>query len=129
VIKIMGVSPVEAWIAGWTVFCNASSCPAQAWLMHYLNGIWTRIPTSNWLAFYDISKVNGAEWWATGKLKTMEYALLHYQDGNYTIVSAGGEDVLGVSMLPDGTGFARGVGSLLQLKFLTQQVYLPMVAK
>ena len=84
---------------------------------------------TNWLAFYDISKVSVTEWWAAGKLTTMEYAFLHYKDGTYTVVPAAGEDVIGVSMLPDGSGFARGVGSLLQLNTLTNRVYLPIVIK
>jgi hypothetical protein len=86
----------------------------------------------DWLAFFDISKVSATEWWAAGKLTTMEYAFLHYKDGTYTVVPAAGEDVLGVSMLPDGTGFARGVGSLLRLTYpvaMPYQVYLPIVIR
>ncbi len=79
----------------------------------------------DWLAFYDISKVSSTEWWATGKRMTGEYAFLHYKDGTYTIVQPAGEDVQALSMLPDGSGFARGVGSLLRLTKLVTQTIEP----
>jgi hypothetical protein len=128
-VKVMGISPDEAWVAGWSFACTVSDCPLQSHLLHYSAGTWTTIPTPDWLAFYDISQVSATEWWAAGKLTTMEYAFLHYKDGSYTVVPSGGEDVLGVSMLPDGSGFARGVGSLLRLGYLNNQVYLPIVIR
>jgi hypothetical protein len=135
-LKVIGISPSEAWVAGWSLSCDVSSCPAQAELYHFSNGSWTNMftPTNltgaDWLAFLDISKVSATEWWAAGKLKTMQYAFLHYKDGLYTTMSAAGEDVQQVSMLPDGTGFASGVGSLLQLQVdFPYKVYLPLIRR
>ncbi len=128
-IKVIGITPDEAWIAGWSLACNVVGCPVTPRLLHFTNNAWQPITMTNWLAFLDISKASATEWWAAGKLTTMEYAFLHYKDGTYTVVPAAGEDVIGVSMLPDGAGFARGVGSLLQLNTLTNQVYLPIVIK
>jgi hypothetical protein len=128
-LKIIGVSPDEAWVAGWSMNCTAVDCPATPQLHHFSSGTWTSISTPDWLGFYDISKISATEWWAAGKLTTMEYAFLHYKDGTYTVVPAAGEDVIGVSMLPDGSGFARGVGSLLQLNIFTHRVYLPIVTR
>jgi uncharacterized repeat protein (TIGR02543 family) len=119
-VRIIGISPSEAWVAGYSMSCNEVSCPAQPELHHFSGGIWTNVVSttsqlsSEWLAFFDISKVSATEWWAAGKLKTLEHAFLHYKDGSYTTVSAAGEDVMAVSMLPDGLGFASSVGSLLQ---------------
>ncbi len=128
-LKIIGISPDEAWLAGWTKVCTAVACPVYPQLHHFSGGGWTSVALPDWLALYDISKVSATEWWAAGKLKTMEYAFLHYKDGSYTVVPAAGQDVQGVSMLPDGTGFARGVGSLLQFSTLADRVYLPIVIK
>jgi hypothetical protein len=113
-LKVIGISPNEAWVAGWTMACTTEDCPVTPHLYHFSSGTWITVPVSNWLVFFDISKVSATEWWAAGKLKTMEHAFLHYKDGTYTVVSSAGEDVLGISMLPDGSGFARGVGSSLQ---------------
>jgi hypothetical protein len=88
-------------------------------LHHFSGGTWTGISTPDWLAFLDISKVSATEWWAVGKRTPYEHAFLHYKEGIYTVVPAAGEDVIGVSMLPDGSGFARGVGSLLQITYET----------
>ncbi len=120
-LKVIAISPNEAWVASWLVACDVMGCPASPILYHFSGGKWTNTPTTNWLAFFDISKVSATEWWAAGKLKTMEYAFLHYKDGSYTVVPAAEEDVTGVSMLPDGTGFARGVGSLLRLTYPVSQ--------
>jgi 4-amino-4-deoxy-L-arabinose transferase-like glycosyltransferase len=57
------------------------------------------------------------------------HAFLHYKDGMYTTVPAAGEDVKAVSVLPDGSGFASGVGSLLRLTDLPNQVYLPLISR
>jgi hypothetical protein len=131
-LKVVSIGPDEAWLAGWAEICTAAACPEYPQLHHFSSGVWTSIALPDWLALYDISKVSATEWWAAGKLTTMEYALLHYKDGTYTVVPAAGEDVLGVSMLPDGTGFARGVGSLLRLTYpvaMPYQVYLPIVIR
>ncbi len=129
-LSIMGISPDEAWVVGWSYTCTAEGCPARALLFHFSAGTWSSLPVPDWLAFFDINKVSTTEWWAAGKLTTMEHAFLHYKDGIYTIVPAAGEDVLGVSMLPDGTGFAKGVGSLLQFTMARPyRVYLPLVIK
>jgi hypothetical protein len=133
--RIIGISPTEAWVAGYSESCDTSGCPVTPELHHFSSGIWTNIisPTSqlpdDWLAFFDISKVSATEWWAAGKLKTTEYAFLHYNDGTYTTVSAAGEDVKAVSMLPDGTGFASGVGSVLWLHSYPYIVYLPLIRR
>jgi len=124
---VIGMSPDEAWVAGYSVICTPGGCPASPHLLHFSGGTWTSPATSNWQIFSHISKVSATEWWATGRLITGEYAFLHYKDGTYKTVSAAGEDVIGVSMLPDGTGFARGVGSLLKL--LQYGVHLPVVLK
>jgi hypothetical protein len=132
-LRIIGISPDEAWVAGYSTSCDDASCPAAPQLHHFSGGAWTNIvsPTNQlpdeWLAFYDISKVSATEWWAAGKLKTMQYAFLHYKDGAYTSVPSAGEDVLSVSMLPDGTGFASGVGSVLWLHSYPYNVYLPLI--
>jgi hypothetical protein len=84
----------------------------------------------DWRALLDISKVSATEWWAAGKLKTEEYAFLHYKDGVFTTVPAEGEDVGQVSMLSDGFGFASGVGSLLHFWLdLPNKVYLPLIRR
>jgi hypothetical protein len=134
-LRIIGISPDEAWVAGYSTVCDDASCPVVPQLHHFSGGAWTNIisPTNqlpdDWLAFFDISKVSATEWWAAGKLKTMEYAFLHYKDGTYTTVSAAGEDVKAVSMLPDGTGFASGVGSVLWLHSYPYNVYLPLIRR
>lgn len=128
-LTVIGASPDEAWVAGHSVTCTPSGCLASPHLLHFSGGTWTRLATSEWQIFSHISKVSATEWWATGRLMTGEYAFLHYKDGTCTKSAAAGEDVIGVSMLPDGAGFARGVGSLLKLKTLDRQVYLPVVLR
>ncbi len=134
-LRIIGVSPDEAWVAGYSTSCDESSCPARPELHHFSGGEWTNIisPTNqlpdDWLAFFDISKVSETEWWAAGKLETLEYAFLHYKDGVYTTVPAAGEDVRAVSMLPDGTGFASGIGSLLWLHSYPYNINLPLIRR
>ncbi len=134
-MRIIGISPAEAWVAGVSVSCDPLACPATPELHHFSNGAWTNIvsPTNqlpdNWLAFFDIGKVSATFWWAAGKLKTLEYAFLHYKDGVYSTVRAAGEDVKWVSMLPDGTGFAGGVGSVLWLHSFPYSVYLPLIRR
>ena len=133
--RIIGSSPGEAWVAGYSMSCDPSGCPAAPELHHFSGGAWTNVisPTSplsdDWLAFFDIGKVSATEWWAAGKLKTMDYAFLHYKDGSYTTVPAAGEDVKAVSMLPDGSGFASGVGSVLRLHTYPYSVYLPLIRR
>jgi hypothetical protein len=130
VSTIVAVSPAEAWVAGYRFGpCTLTECPIFSRLYHFFGGEWHAIPTPEWQVFYSISKVSDSEWWATGRLNNWQYAFLHYKDGDYTIVPAVGEDVAGISMLPDGYGFARGVGSLLQLNIFTHQVYLPIVTR
>jgi hypothetical protein len=129
VSTIIAVSPDEAWVAGYIGACTPDGCPISSRLYHFAGGMWEAIPTPDWQIFYSISKVSATEWWATGRLNNWQYAFLHYKDGDYAIVPAVGEDVTGVSMLPDGSGFARGVGSLLQLNIFTHQVYLPIVIR
>jgi len=119
-LKIIAINSGEAWVAGWSQVLSSSSdvpSPARPELYHFSGGAWTKANTPDWLAFLGISKVSATEWWAAGKRTTGEYAFLHYKDGTYATVPAAGEDVIGVSMLPDGSGFARGVGSLLKLVF------------
>jgi hypothetical protein len=128
-LKVVGISPDEAWVVGWTDDCSSTGCPASPQLYHISSGIWTRVNLPNWLALYDISKVSSTEWWATGELTTMQYAYLHYKNGTYTTVPVAGEDVLGISMLPNGTGFARGVGSILKVPPYQSQIFLPVVVK
>ncbi len=132
---MIGISPNEAWIAGYSYdACTTSECPVSPQLYHFIDGEWHNVLVEGtaalpgWLAFYSISKVSAAEWWAVGKLTTMDYAFLHYKDGTYTVVPTR-EDVRGISMLPDGTGFARGVGSLLWLHEYPYSVFLPIVMK
>ncbi len=115
-LTVVGISLDEAWVAGYSVSCTTVECPVSPQLAHFSGGIWTSIAVSDWQTFNNISKVSATEWWATGRLMTGEYAFLHYKDGTYTTVSSAGEDVIGVSMLPNGFGFARGVGSLLRLR-------------
>jgi hypothetical protein len=109
-MRIIGISPDEAWVAGYSTSCDAFGCSAQPELHHFSGGAWTDIISAtsqlsdDWLAFFDISKVSATEWWAAGKLKTLDYAFLHYEDGVYSIVPAAGEDVRAVAMLADGTG-------------------------
>jgi hypothetical protein len=129
VLKITGVSPSEAWVAGYTVICTPTACPVSPHLYHFSEGAWSSGPMSDWLAFYSFSKVNMTEWWATGKRATGEYAFLHYKDGTYTIAPSAGEDIQQVSMLPNGSGFAAGVGSLLWLHEYPYSVFLPIVMK
>jgi hypothetical protein len=129
-LKIIGISPTEAWGAGYSMSCTAEECPISAELHHFVGGAWTDLSMPDWHAFLDISKVSATEWWATGKLKTGEYAFLHYKDGVFTTVPAADEDVQQVSMLPDGTGFASGVGSVLRLWIdLPNKVYLPLIRR
>lgn len=134
-LRIIGISPDEAWVAGYSTTCNSTECPATPELHHFAGGTWTNIisPSSQlsdkWLAFFDISQVNATEWWAAGKLQTLQYAFLHYKDGVYSTVSAAGEDVRSVSMLPDGSGFAAGVGSILWLHSYPYAVYLPLIRR
>ncbi len=130
VLQVTGISPSEAWVSGYSMSCTLEECPISANLYHFVDGAWTSIPVPDWRAFLNISKVSATEWWATGKLNTGEYAFLHYKDGVFTTVPAAGEDVQQVSMLPDGTGFARGVGSLLQLLIdLPNKIYLPLIRR
>ena len=130
-----GISPDEAWVAGYSGLCDPTGCPVTPELPHFSGGAWTNIisPTNQlpgaWLAFFDIGKVSATEWWAAGKLKTLEYAFLHYKDGAFTTVPSAGADVQRVSMLPDGSGFASGVGSVLQLIDLPNKVYLPLIRR
>ncbi len=42
------------------------------------------------------------------------------------LVYPAGEDVQALSMLPDGLGFGRGIGSLLQLYPYAYRAYLPL---
>ncbi len=134
-MRVIGISPDEAWVAGYSVSCDLAGCPATPQLHHFSGGAWTNIlsPTDqlsdDWLAFFDISKVNATEWWAAGKLTTGRYAFLHYKDGVYTTVDAVGEDVKAVSMLPDGSGFASGVDSVLWLHSYPYNVYLPLIRR
>ncbi len=51
------------------------------------------------------------------------------QRRSYTTVPAAGEDVKAVSMLPDGSGFASGVGSVLRLHTYPYSVYLPLIRR
>ena len=126
-LKVIGINSSEAWVAGYSIVCAPEGCPVYPQLYRFSGGTWISGTTTGWLAFFDISKVSATEWWAAGKRTTGEYAFLHYKDGTYTTVPAAGEDVIGISVLPDGSGFARGVGSLLKL--LQHQVYLPVVMK
>jgi hypothetical protein len=134
-LRIIGINPKEAWAAGYSTYCDPSGCPATPELHHFAGGVWTNIisPTSqlpdNWLAFFDIGKVSATEWWAAGKLKTLKYAFLHYKDGVYSTVPTASEDVRAVSMLPDATGFASGVGGVLRLIDLPNKVYLPLIRR
>lgn len=129
VVNILGISPGEAWVAGYTSTCTPTECPASPELDHFVGGAWTNFPLPDWRALLGISKVSSTEWWATGKLITGTYAFLHYKDGVFTTVPAASEDVGGVSMLPDGSGFASGVGSLLRLQSYPYKVYLPIVLR
>jgi hypothetical protein len=129
VLKVIGVNPDEAWVAGSSETCTGTDCLVSPQLHHFAGETWTSVPMPDWLAFFDISRVSTTEWWATGKLATLEYAFLHYKDGVYTIVPSAGEDVQNVSMLPDGSGFASGVGSLLWWHEYPYSVFLPVVMK
>jgi hypothetical protein len=125
-LKVIGIGPNEAWFAGYSRDITQVGIPAVPELHHFAGGTWTSVPMPNWFAFLDINKVSATEWWATGRLQTLEYALLHYKDGVFTTVPAAGENVQEVSMLPDGTGFASGIGSLLWLHSYPYNVYLPL---
>ncbi|CAG0936842.1 hypothetical protein TFLX_05738 [Thermoflexales bacterium] len=127
--RIIGVSSEEAWVTGYYYWWGTSNYPVTAELHHFTNGAWTKIPTPAWIAFFDISKVSATEWWAVGKLQTLAYAFLHYKDGVYTTVPAGGEDARWLSMLPDGIGFASGMDSLLRLHLYPYGIYLPMALR
>ena len=53
----------------------------------------------DWLVFLDISKVSATEWWAAGRLTTMDHAFLHYKDGTYTVVTAAAKSLDNVTFL------------------------------
>ena len=128
-LRVIGISSNEAWLAGYSRDPTQEEIPAVPELYHFASGTWTSVPMPNWFAFSDISKVSATEWWATGRLQTLEYAFLHYKDGVFTTVPAAGEDVRAVSMLPDGTGFASGAGSLLWLYSYPYNIYLPLIRR
>ncbi len=127
-LMVMGIGSDEAWLAGYSMTCSGTECRSLPQLHHYSNGAWTSVPLPAWRALLSIDKVSATEWWAAGKLNTGQSAFLHYSSGTYETVSAAGEDVQAVAMLPDGKGFAHGVGSLLKTSIpLPVKLYLPLV--